>query len=152
MKVLRVIKREEGFRAEPYYCSNGFPTIGFGKRIGPKGADLSLYQFTVTEELAAFWVEEEVNVLIPILTDAIPCFATLSEDRQAIVVSMAYQMGVRGLLGFSNMLKFLEVGYYLGVKTEALDSVWARKDSPLRARRHAEVLYHGSISKVYGDK
>jgi lysozyme len=35
--------------------------------------------------------------------------------------------------------------------TEALDSKWARSDSPNRAKRHARVIKGESIDDVYRD-
>ena len=56
-----VLNYEEGFSAKPYYCSAGYPTIGIGQRIGPKGAPLKLYEFTVSKSLAAVWLAEKVK-------------------------------------------------------------------------------------------
>ena len=37
---LLIIKSEEGFRVKPYYCTEGYPTIGYGRVIGAKGSEL----------------------------------------------------------------------------------------------------------------
>jgi len=31
-----MLAKEEGFRAKPYYCSENYPTIGYGEKIGDK--------------------------------------------------------------------------------------------------------------------
>ena len=33
MTLLEEIKKEEGFESEPYICSNGYLTVGYGKRV-----------------------------------------------------------------------------------------------------------------------
>ena len=36
--ITSLLQYEEGFREKPYVCSEGYPTVGTGIRIGPKGA------------------------------------------------------------------------------------------------------------------
>ncbi len=36
MNLLDVLQFEEGFRAKAYHCSEGYPTIGIGTKLGPK--------------------------------------------------------------------------------------------------------------------
>lgn len=38
--IIQLIQIEEGYREKAYYCSEGYPTIGTGHKIGPKGAPL----------------------------------------------------------------------------------------------------------------
>ena len=60
MNIFELLEYEEGFRAKPYYCSEGFVTIGIGSLIGPKHADLDLYQFTVNREVAEAMLMKEL--------------------------------------------------------------------------------------------
>ena len=143
----QVLEREEGFREKPYYCSEGYPTIGIGQRIGPKGADLSLYQVTVTRTVAGAWLAEKTGAIIGALNKH-DFFSKASESRQVIFVSMAYQMGVDGLLSFSNMIRAAEAGDWEQAAVEALDSRWHRQTTE-RAERHAEVLKRGTLLPTY---
>ncbi len=45
--ITQLLTYEEGYRKLPYLCSEGYPTIGIGKRIGSKGASLDSYRFTL---------------------------------------------------------------------------------------------------------
>lgn len=149
MNISELLRVEEGYREAPYYCSEGYPTIGIGQRIGPKGADLSNYEFTVSIAGAEQLVFDSLSGLYGKLT-GLNWFVNLPDDRQDIILSMAYQLGFNGLLKFKNMIKALIDHDWGRAKVEALDSRWA-KQTPRRANRHALVLGGFSIDEVYKD-
>ena len=60
-----------------------------------------------------------------------------------VILSMAYQMGMEGLLGFRCFLASIAVCDYCLAATEMLDSKWARIDSPDRAKRLADMMRKG---------
>lgn len=139
MSAVDLIAKEEGFRSKPYYCSEGYPTVGYGQRIGPKGARLDLYQFSVPEPVAKEWLKShvvELSVSVAAVTGHI------DGVRQAALVSMAYQLGIAGLLGFSKTMKAVKSGDWQTAHDEALDSLWARQ-TPARAKRIAKMLLTG---------
>lgn len=144
-----VIMFEEGFRSRPYKDSEGYPTIGYGTKIGTKDANIDNYVFMVEKKAAAALLEQEVDKVIGSLS-MLPFFPLLSEERQAVIVSMAYQMGVEGVKGFRKMIEALEDENYTVAASEALDSKWAHQ-TPLRAERHAEVLRTGEFSDDYAN-
>ena len=133
---------EEGYRASPYHCSEGCPTIGIGTKIGPKNASLELYQFTVTEESAKQLLADEVNKKRTELMKR-EWFVGLDVVRSDIVLSMAYQLGISGLLKFKKMISAIEKEDWEEASAQAVDSRWA-KQTPKRAHRHAAVLLNGS--------
>ena len=149
--LIPLLEYEEGYREKPYYCSKGYPTIGIGKRIGPCNAPLSHYEFTCSKPMAYMWLDEEVSKIQAQLVQY-KWYVDQTESRKVILVSMAYQMGVQGLLGFRNMIKALERKHYTTAFREALDSKWYKRDTPERAMRHATVLQHGDLMKVYRNK
>ncbi|MFW0778469.1 MAG: glycoside hydrolase family protein [Rickettsiales bacterium] len=149
--VVSMVAKEEGFRAEPYYCSKGYPTIGYGLRIGPKGADLALYTFTISKEAASADLKAK---LIEYADQARGLFAhgvfdNLTEPRQSIIQSMIYQMGRSGVSGFRRFIAAVNSGDYEAAKSEMLDSKWAREDSPERAARHAWQMATGRWHRYY---
>lgn len=143
MNVLDLIEKEEGFRAKPYHCSEGYPTVGIGKRIGPKNAPIIMYEFEVSRVIAKQWLNDEVEQILHTLTYH-GWFRGLNSNRQSVIVSMSYQMGVNGLLKFKKMIQALKDGDYNEAKKQALDSRWA-KQTPARAYRHAESLRTGKL-------
>lgn len=150
--IAQLLAFEEGFRAEPYYCSEGYPTIGIGQKIGRKGDPLECYTFTVSLEVAEAMLESElegVNNYLDKKIREMP-FARWDQPRDVILQSMAYQLGTTGLDKFKNMWKAIDLGDWGTAAKEALDSRWAKQQTPDRASRHAEVLRTGDWSAYEG--
>ena len=77
------------------------------------------------------------------LRAALPWFDTLDRVRQAALLNMAYQLGVAGLKGFPKMLAALRDQRWAEAEAQALDSMWAKEQTPARARRVARQLATG---------
>ena len=127
------LEREEGFRARPYRCTAGALTVGFGTNLAAG--------ITRSQAAALMMLEIEEDIL-PVLRKNLPWFDTLNEVRQTVLISMAYQMGVKGLLGFNATLSYISQGNYAAAATQMLSSKWARQ-TPNRARRQAEMMRTG---------
>ena len=143
--ITSLLQYEEGFREKPYLCSEGYPTVGTGIRIGPKGADLKNYEFTVPREVDAVWLQSILNrTMRDMLSNEriAKAMNVLDEARTAVLVSMAYQMGVTGLAQFKNTLYLVETKQFEEAAKAMLDSKWA-KQTPNRAKRHAEQMRSG---------
>ena len=147
MNVEELLDFEEGFSAKPYIDSLGYPTIGNGTLIGPKGAPLSCYTLEVSREVAHLLLKDMMSINLEKLRQ-LYWYENLDEDKQMIIQSMAYQLGMSGLLKFKNMIKALTDKNYSESEKQALDSLWA-KQTPARAKRHATVLGGKSINEVY---
>ena len=63
--------------------------------------------------------------------------------RQDVIVQMAFQMGVSGVLAFRRAAAALQARDWEGAASAILDSAWARRQTPHRARRLAEQLRTG---------
>ena len=143
--ITSLLQYEEGFREKPYLCSEGYPTVGTGIRIGPKGADLKNYEFTVPREVDAVWLQSILNSTMRSMLSnerIAKAMNVLDEARTAVLVSMAYQMGVGGLAQFKNTLYLVETKQFEEAAKAMLDSKWARQ-TPNRAKRHAEQMRSG---------
>jgi len=143
---LSVLIFEEGYRSRAYYCSLGYPTIGYGFKLGPKKTPLSNYVFELTEPVAKVWLEELIQGVIsniklcPVIYDA---YKKCNEERQAILISMAYQLGITGLSKFVNFLTSVAKNDWKSAHTHMLDSKWHEKQTPHRAKRHAHQIITG---------
>jgi lysozyme len=149
--IIDLIHFEEGWRSKPYICTEGYPTVGYGFKIGPKGADIKLYQFSLPIEAGAAWLSSLLdNKRAEMMRDAGISSAMASCDtaRQAVLVSMAYQMGVVGLAGFKNTLKMISEKRWSEAATGMLNSRWA-KQTPARAKRHALQMQTGIWAQEY---
>ena len=152
--ITSLLQYEEGFREKPYLCSEGYPTVGTGIRIGPKGADLKNYEFTVPREVDAVWLQSILNSTTRSMLSneriakAMNAMGVLDEARTAVLVSMAYQMGVAGLAQFKNTLSLIESKRFEDAAVAMLQSKWA-KQTPSRAKRHAEQMRSGLWCSEY---
>lgn len=146
----KMIASEEGYRADPYYCSEGFPTIGYGQKIGPKGAPLNQYLFSLPEEVARTWLRVHIADLTDIMEQDSELEAAMSRCngvRKAVLVSMAYQMGLYGLKKFKRMLNHIERGEWTDACNEGFKSRWADQ-TPNRAERHMDLMESGDIDEL----
>ena len=130
------LRRDEGEKLYAYKDSLGYWTIGIGILIDKeKGGGL-------LPEESAFIFNNRVKILKSELSKRISFFDKLSETRQAVLLNMAFQMGVNGLLGFKNTLKTIESGDYAKAAREMLMSKWASQ-TPQRANRLSKQMETG---------
>ena len=143
-----IIEREEGFRPNPYLCSEGYITIGYGTKIhklqGMKPEDFSI---RVTKESGFALLQDELIRIISGIgaSRVVGIYNSLSEERKTIIISMTYQMGLVGILNFQKMWIALSEGNFEEAAKEMLDSRWA-KQTQGRAERHAQVMKSDSLA------
>jgi lysozyme len=137
---------EEGIRLHPYQDHLGYWTIGIGHLIDSrKGGKLppGIDSFPISEEMAYLTLSYDIHGLEAELWLKIPYFQRLDPVRQAVLASMAFQMGVSGLLGFKRTLKFIQNGDFGAAASEMLDSKWSRQTTA-RATRLSHAMQSGS--------
>jgi len=138
-KLINEIKEEEGSRKHNgrhvmYFDHLGYPTLGHGRKIS-EGVG-------ITDEEADFLLLNDIDRIIDHMDDTMLWWRGESDMRKRALIQMAYQLGVRGLLGFKRMLWEMQHGNYKKAAQEALDSRWA-KQTPERARRVAKMIRDG---------
>ena len=113
--------REEGAESCAYQDSLGYWTIGVGRLIDSrKGGGLS------NDEID-FLLENDIKRNYEAVLAALPWIEKLSDRRQAVLIGMAFQMGLGGLLKFKRMLALAENGQYSEAAIEMLLSKWAQQ-------------------------
>lgn len=151
-QIVTLLKFEEGYRDVPFIDTLGYPTVGSGIKIGPKGASLASYIFRVPNQVGELWMQTLVNGKIydmqkrPLVADAL---RQCNEPRADILYSMAYQLGVDGLAAFRETLKAVALGDFSSAADGMLNSLWARQ-TPARAKRHAAVMRSGTWDSYRG--
>ncbi|WP_318367118.1 glycoside hydrolase family protein [Enterobacter sp.] len=151
-QIIPILNHEEGYREKPYIDTEGYPTVGIGIKIGPKGASLSNYTFTVPRAVGDVWAQVFVDNVTRECRSNPSINAAMQKcnpARQDILISMAYQMGVAGLAGFKNTLALIAAGKFTEAANGMLSSKWSRQ-TPNRAQRHAEVMRTGSYDIYKG--
>lgn len=145
-----ILEIEEGYRENPYYCSEGYPTIGIGLKIGIKDAPLEYYTFTVPLSVARFWLQAEVERLhSQMLRDGEleAAMRACNPVRTAVLLSMAYQLGISGLKQFKKTLNHIERYEFAEAADEMLISRWADQ-TPERAERHSDMMEAGELLEL----
>lgn len=143
-----LIGGEEGYRFYVYddttgepvvkgYTLVGNPTIGWG-RLLTKAAGL-------TQEEGNFLRQGDILRRKAALSEAFPWFEQLSDGRKAVLVSMAYNIGVEGLKGFHLMVAAIERGDFLEAAAQMQDSHWGKDQLPARAERAAKIMFTGEV-------
>ena len=125
-------KQHEGLRLKPYRDSVGVLTIGYGRNLEDVG---------ITREEAERMLERDLAGAYQAVA-AWEWFADLSPARQQVLVEMAYNLGLRRLMGFGQMLAACKSGRYQDAADEMLQSRWAGQVGA-RARTLAETMRRG---------
>ncbi len=135
-----LIKGEEACRLAAYQDTRGIWTIGWGR------ADAGVHPgLTCTQAEADAWFEVKVAGLIAQLDRAIPWWRGLSLPRQAVLLDMAYQMGLGGLLRFARALSAMEAGDWQAAHDAMLASAWDAQ-TPGRAQVEARIMLTGQMA------
>ncbi|MFK3934030.1 lysozyme [Pantoea agglomerans] len=151
-KIIEILNFEEGYREAPYWDTRNFPTVAGGIRIGPQNAPLNQYQFTVPRPAGDVWKQCLVDAKTASMnrqSAIVAALAQCNDARRDILYSMAYQMGVAGLAGFTNTLCMIARSDFAGAAGGMLNSLWARQTRD-RALRHAEVMRSGTYDAYRG--
>lgn len=134
--IVELLRRDEGESLHAYQDHLGFWTIGVGRLIDArKGGGISLLE---SEILLA----NDLARIATALDAQLPQWRLLNDARQAVLLSMAFQMGVQGLLGFKNTLASVFAGNLADAKLGMLQSKWATQ-TPERAARLAQQMERG---------
>jgi len=141
--VAKQLIADEGFRAVVYDDATGHP-LGIlpsgGRATVGYGFELSVDGLSVAESLLI--LHSRIQARSKELDMRFPWFKELDGVRQGVLVQMAYNMGVGGLLGFHKMLAALKGMDYATAADEMLNSQWA-KDVGSRAQRLAREMREG---------
>jgi lysozyme len=132
--VLRVYDDATGAPLLPGSRLLGHPTIGTGRALDTHGISAAESNVLLDNDLA------EVSSALSVY----PWWTSLSAVRQFVIVSMAFNMGVVGILGFAHMITALTRRDYPQAAREMLASRWA-KQVPARSLRLAEIMLTGCM-------
>lgn len=143
MNLIDSIKENEGFRDHIYKDTLGFDTIGYGFKVGSLSKDeLELNGGIIepmSKEAADKILKKKLAKLTSKIYDAIPWLNNSPKEVQEVVIEMAYQMGVGGVLKFKNTLNFIKENEYKNASSNMMKSLWA-KQTPNRAKKLASII------------
>ena len=110
-------RRFEGFRAKPYICPAGYPTIGYGTVWKPDGTRVTMNDAPVSVELANEWLVSELrtNYMAGVLKASPRLIA--NPRALAAMTDFAYNLGVARYRA-STLRKRVNEGDFEGAKVE----------------------------------
>lgn len=123
----------EGCRLKPYRCTGGKLTIGIGRNLDDAG---------ISRDEAMLLLRNDMARAIGAVRTELPWVDKLDDVRQRVLVDMAFNLGIDGLLAFKNTLVAVASGDYDRAATEMLNSRWAGQVGE-RARRLARMMRTG---------
>jgi lysozyme len=136
MKDLDLIKREEGCKLNAYRDTRGLWTIGYGHLLDQSVdyADLVWTQAQADEALELDMMDARREA------SDLPGFNVLNETRQAVLVSMCFQLG--SLQNWPHFRAAVSAGRFDEAAEAGMNSLWA-KQTPARAQRQMSMLRTG---------
>lgn len=132
--LIEQIKRHEGFSGTPYKCSRDKWTIGYGRCIETNplseielaffGGGRDFNKQPMTEIEADYLLANDLSMITIKLETNITSWHKLNDARRAVLVNMAFNVGVAGLFSFKNMISAVNDGYFNLAAKEMFDSKW----------------------------
>lgn len=152
-KIEEMLFIDEGFRAKPYYDTEGYPTWGIGQRIGAKNEPLSHFPGSVTLDEAKAFTKARCELNGRLLAKnghMAEALAQCNDARRDALLNMAYQLGVgaygvNGLLGFKRMIAAVAAQDWPEAYKEGKASRWYGQ-TPNRAERVLQTLFRGDYT------
>lgn len=132
-KTAERIKQDEGYSGEPYKDTEGILTIGYGR---------NLQAVRISRDEAELMFQNDLRRAWQTCLRLIPVFPYLDDDRQGILVNMAYNLGGASLSTFRKFLSALESRDFDTASNEMESSKWFEQVGDRAARlvhrmRHA---------------
>ena len=147
-----ILKVEEGFKEDVYLCSEGYPTVGYGVKLGYHNQSLQEYRDfpKIPESVASVWLSELLSELLSDLNKdpELSHISKLDDVRMAVVLSMCYQLGISGFKKFKRTNNLIKYRFYYEASVEMCDSLWFRQ-TPNRAKRHSNMMESGVLDGYY---
>lgn len=128
-----MLRNDEGLRLKPYHCTADKLTIGYGRNLEDRG---------ISENEAEVLLANDVSEIHEDLSEIYDFFNTLTPTRQAVLISMAFNLGLNGLNKFRKMIKAIEDNDYAEAASQMLDSRWANQVGK-RAQRLSRLMVTG---------
>ncbi|WP_304736858.1 glycoside hydrolase family protein [uncultured Desulfovibrio sp.] len=147
-KFLAQLMRHEGTKRAPdgshvaYRCPAGALTIGYGHNLDANPID-GLNAFSVMSEAQARKILlADVAAFAAALDEKMPWWRRLNAPRQAVLLNMAFNMGMTSLLGFRRTLQAVREQRWKDARDGMLASKWAGQVGR-RASELAEQMLTG---------
>lgn len=133
MDIVAQLRRDEAVRHFPYTDTVGKLTIGVGRNL----TDVGLRDTEID-----FLLRNDISEKATQLSSRFPWFSSIDEARRGVLLNMAFNLGLGGLLGFPKFLAAVSRSEWEVAAMEMLDSAWASQVGA-RAQRLAQQIRSG---------
>lgn len=113
-ELLDEITDDEGRRLTVYNDSMGIPTIGVGRNL----------RVGITDAEADYLLSNDVARVIAELDSHLSWWRLLPPPQARVVVNLAFNMGLSGLLGFGTFLGLMRTHDYKGAAADLAGTKW----------------------------
>jgi lysozyme len=127
------LRIDEGVRQKVYKDSLGIESIGVGRNLRDKGLSMQEVDYLLENDLTD--AERDARSLVV-------AFDKLSDERKAVLLNMALNLGRSRLASFKRLLEAVNAGAWEQAAAEMLDSLWASQVGE-RAQRLAKKMREG---------
>ena len=118
IELVKQLIRHEGMKFKIYKCTSGKNTIGCGRNLDDVG---------ISKEEALLMLHNDIKKADEQVIKALPWTKNMDRVRYSVLVNMAFNIGIHGLLEFKNTLKLVEQGKYVEASKQMLISLWAKQ-------------------------
>ena len=108
-QALDLIARSESFRAAPYLCPAGVPTIGYGTTHYPDGRSVSMNDPPCTEAQARGWLGHDAAGAEAVVDRLVT--VPLSSGQHAALVDFVYNLGAKAFSSSTLLMKLNRADY-----------------------------------------
>lgn len=162
-KLLKILIQDEGERLSIYRDSLGFFTVGVGHLVTRQKDDMKMAITEldkqigrstgghITKQESAELLEKDINIVINGIERSNklrPLYHQLSDVKKLGLISMCFQMGIAGVEGFNNSMRFLLQENWDRASRNLRVSKWY-KQTPNRAERVINMICYGDL-RPYG--
>lgn len=134
-KIRSLLLAEESYRQFPYVDTTSHLTIGIGRNLTSRG---------ISMPEALFLLENDISYFTDKLREYIREFDSLDENRQCVLISMCFNLGVQGFLNFTKMIAAIDDGNFDLAASEMLQSTWASQ-VPGRVHALSSIIRTGNM-------
>lgn len=139
--------RDEGLRLSPYRDTKNYLTTGIGRCLDTNPLTPEEVAFVghgcrrapITEAQARYLCANDIKRVSLRLTRNLSWWSQQPEAIQRVLVNMAFNLGIPGLMTFQNTLAAIREGRYADAAKGMRSSLWARQVKG-RAERLAQIV------------
>jgi lysozyme len=122
--------KHEALKLFVYKDTKGIDTIGVGRNLVNRG---------ISTDEAMIMLDNDIQYFTNQLKTVIPWFDSKPDKVKTVLIDMAFNLGITGLLNFKNTLHFIEISDYKSAADTMLKSLWAQQVGT-RATEDANIL------------